>query len=70
MPTLKLVDGTYEAFQASKIGRRQLEVVAISLAARRAALFRGTPSGSKPIMKLIAIMAGSADAMRILFDLS
>jgi hypothetical protein len=55
--------GTYEAFQASKIGRRQLAVTPKSLAARRAALFRGTPSGSNPIMKLADMIAGRADPM-------
>ena len=59
---------SYEAFQASRIGRVQLVVTPINLAARSAGLFRGIPSGSKPTMKLADMMAGSEHPMISLPD--
>lgn len=53
----------YEAFQDISIGSMQAAVTPKSLAASSAGLFRGTPSGSNPIMKLADRIAGSAHTM-------
>lgn len=68
MPTrMGLTTEPYEAFQARKIGSMQLAVTPMSLAARSPGLFRGTPFGSNPIMKLVDMIAGSAHPMMSLF---
>lgn len=55
--------GPYEAFHDIMIGSMHAADTPMSLAASSAGLFRGTPSGSYPIMRLDDKMAGSAHTM-------